>query len=127
MMIEQPPTLNTRIDQEEAGATRDDGFSLLELLVTITLLGILATIVTFAVGGLRAEAAESACAGDERTLWVAAESYFVQNETDVIPPTGVDDDRYERTLVADGFLRDASSNYDLDENGATTPEGTSPC
>ena len=106
---------------------RDDGFSFVELLVTITLLGILASIVAFGVGGLRAQAAESTCEADQRILWTAAESYFYENETTVIPATGADLDRYERTLADDGFLRAASNNFDLDADGTTTPGEDSPC
>jgi len=105
----------------------DRGFTLFEVLITIMILGILAAIVTLGIGGLRAEAAASTCDADQRTLWTAAESYFNQNETTTIPATGVDHDRYERTLADDGFLRDASANFDLDADGSTTPEGTSPC
>ena len=106
---------------------RDDGLSLVELLVTITLLGILASIVAFGVGGLRADAAASTCEADQRILWTAAESYFAQNKTDTILATGADADRYERTLEHDGFLRAVSDNLDLDADGSTTPEGNSPC
>ena len=89
MIDHQPdPSTEQRVD------TADRGFSLVELLVIIVILGILATIVAFGVRGIRAEAADSTCNADERILWTAAESYFNQNETDTIPATGIDDDRY---------------------------------
>ncbi len=105
----------------------DQGFSFVELLVTITLIGIFAAIVAIGVGGFRAEAAESVCASDQRHLWTAAEAYFQQNETTTIPATGADNDRYERTLADDGFLRMVSDRHDLEASGATTPQGGSPC
>lgn len=130
-MNEHPTEMTTdgRHDKLELDptTTADRGFSFPELLVTISLLGLLATIVIFGASGLRAEAAEYSCAADQRTLWTAAESYFVQNETDVIPATGVDSDRFERTLADNGFLRSTSTNYDVDSDGSTTPEGNSPC
>jgi len=51
MIHHQPdPSTHPRAD------TVDCGFSLVELLVIIVILGILATIVAFGVGGIRAEA-----------------------------------------------------------------------
>lgn len=107
--------------------TVDHGLSLIELLVIIVILGILATIVAFGVGSIRAEAAESTCNADEQILWTAVESYFNQSETDTIPATGIDHDRYERTLTVAGFLPMTSDQHDLDATGATTPRGSSPC
>jgi general secretion pathway protein G len=83
------------------------------------ILGILATIVVFAVRGITDKGQKSACAADSKTLQVAAEAYFAQNTASQIP--GADP---EATLVAAGLIREASNNYNVSATGAVTPQGT---
>ncbi|HRB04796.1 MAG TPA: prepilin-type N-terminal cleavage/methylation domain-containing protein, partial [Ilumatobacteraceae bacterium] len=56
----------------------DKGFTLVELLIVIVILGILATVTVCAVRGITTQGKESACAADKKTLEVAAESYMAQ-------------------------------------------------
>ena len=57
----------------------DEGFTLIELLIVIVILGILATVVVFAVGGITEPWQESAPATPTRsTLEVAVEAYNAQ-------------------------------------------------
>ncbi len=117
-----------RSDRDAARSTgRDQGYTLVELIVVILILGLLTTAVIVAVGGMRADAAESRCAADRRTLAVAAEAHQAEDGIDPIPATGVDHDRFERTLVDAGLLRTVSTIHDLDAEGVVRPEGTSPC
>jgi len=51
--------------------TQDKGFTLVELLIVIVILGILATVTVFAVRGITDSGQESACNADEKTLQVA--------------------------------------------------------
>ena len=104
----------------------DRGFSLVELLIVIVILGVLATVAVFAVRGITSKGEESSCGADARTLTIAADVYFVQNSTDVLPATGADDDRYERTLVDSGLLKDVSTYYDMAEDGTVSTNGD-PC
>jgi prepilin-type N-terminal cleavage/methylation domain-containing protein len=60
---------------------RDDGFSLIELLVVIVILGILAGIVVFAVGGITDKGQDSACKADYKTIQTAEEAYFAKQDT----------------------------------------------
>ena len=53
----------------------DEGFTLIELLIVIVILGILATVVVFAVGGITNRGKQSACDADRSTLEVAIEAY----------------------------------------------------
>lgn len=108
-------------------ATGDEGFTLIELVLVVLILGLLTSVVVIAVGGIRADAAESGCAADHRTLAVAAEAHRAQYRGIPIPATGTDHDRFERTLVDAGLLRAVSVIHDLDAGGSIHPEGNSPC
>jgi len=57
----------------------EGGFTLIELLIVIVILGILAAIVVFAVGGITDRGNTSACKSDVKTVEVAEEAYFAKN------------------------------------------------
>ncbi|WP_051071251.1 type II secretion system protein [Ilumatobacter coccineus] len=61
---------------------QDKGFTLVELLIVIVILGILATVTVFAVRGITDQGQENACAVERRTLDTAIESYYAQNQSD---------------------------------------------
>jgi prepilin-type N-terminal cleavage/methylation domain-containing protein len=92
---------------------KDKGFTLVELLIVIVILGILATVVVFAVRGITDQGQESACDADKKSLEVAIEAYYAQYGTDNAIAT-------QDQLVDAGLLRDESENYDIgtvDGNG----------
>ncbi|MEX2628101.1 MAG: prepilin-type N-terminal cleavage/methylation domain-containing protein [Ilumatobacteraceae bacterium] len=60
---------------------QDKGFTLVELLIVIVILGILATVTVFAVGGITDSAETNACATELATIETAAEAYFVDNNS----------------------------------------------
>lgn len=118
----------TPTDPAAAGEIVDDlGATLIELLFIVLILALLASVVVFAVSGVRADAADAGCAGDRRTLAVAAESYFAQHDAIAIPAVDADHDGRERTLVAAGLLRAVSELHDLDADGVVTAEGGTSC
>ncbi len=83
---------------------QDKGFTLVELLIVIVILGILATVTVFAVRGITDQGQTSACDADEKTLQTAIEAYYAQNGDDDSRvcnrrPTGVTADLTD--LVAD--------------------------
>jgi general secretion pathway protein G len=60
---------------------QDKGFTLVELLIVIVILGILATVTVFAVTGITNKGKTSACAADNRTLVDAEEVYYAEHSS----------------------------------------------
>jgi len=54
----------------------ESGFTLIELLIVIVILGVLAGIVVFAVGGITDRGKTSACKADKATVTTAVEAYY---------------------------------------------------
>jgi prepilin-type N-terminal cleavage/methylation domain-containing protein len=92
----------------------DEGFTLIELLIVIVILGILATVVVFAVGGITDRGASSACKADKATLEVGIEAYFAKYNA-----YPADED----ALVTAKLLRSTSTLYDVNSDGTTTAVG----
>ena len=57
----------------------ESGFTLIELLIVIIILGVLAGIVVFAVGGITDRGNLAACKADRKTVEVASEAYYAKN------------------------------------------------
>jgi general secretion pathway protein G len=103
---------------ERARKAREDesGFTLIELLIVIVILGILAGIVVFAVGGITDRGQTSACQTTVKTVDTAVEAYYAQNGS------------YPATVaqLVPGFLHDDptaanyNANYSIAYSGATT-------
>ena len=56
----------------------EGGFTLIELLIVIVILGVLAAIVVFAVGGITDKGNASACKSDLKNVEVAQEANYAQ-------------------------------------------------
>ena len=54
----------------------EGGFTLIELLIVIVILGVLAAVVVFAVGGITDKGKASACKSDLKTVETAQETYY---------------------------------------------------
>jgi prepilin-type N-terminal cleavage/methylation domain-containing protein len=65
-------------------ARNESGFTLIELMIVIVILGVLAGIVIFAVGGITDTGNVAACKSDVKTVDVAVEAYKAKNG--VYPP-----------------------------------------
>jgi len=87
---------------------QDKGFTLVELLIVIVILGILATVTVFAVRGITDQGQSSACATDRRTLQVAVEAFLAQNGSNGTGALALT----EANLVP-GFLVAQSANYNV--------------
>ena len=95
----------------------EQGFTLVELLIVIVILGILAGIVVFAVNGITDRGKTSACKADVETVTVASEAYYAKNGTYA---TAIDDATHSAaTLVGGGFLHSAPT--DVTYTGTATP------
>jgi prepilin-type N-terminal cleavage/methylation domain-containing protein len=102
-------TIDIQTEQKQ-----DKGFTLVELLIVIVILGILATVTVFAVRGITDQGQASACSADQKTLETAVEAWYAQNGTTADPT--------EAGLVADGFLRSESTTFNVGAGGAVTAE-----
>lgn len=62
---------------------KDRGFTLVELLIVIVILGILATVTVFAVRGITDKGQQNSCAVEKRAIETAFEAYFADTGADV--------------------------------------------
>jgi prepilin-type N-terminal cleavage/methylation domain-containing protein len=82
---------------------RDRGFTLVELLIVIAILGVLASVTVFAVRGITDQGKVSACGQEVKTLESAQENHMAKNGSYAL----------EADLVTAGFLRSQSRLYDV--------------
>lgn len=90
-----------------AARKNDEGFTLVELLVVIIVLGILASIVVFGVAQFRTDAQAAACKADMKQVSTAADAYNAK--TGAYPAGATDADRIG-VLVTGGYLKAAPTS-----------------
>jgi prepilin-type N-terminal cleavage/methylation domain-containing protein len=65
----------------------EEGFTLIELLIVIVVLGVLAGVTVFALGGVTKQSAAAACNSDASAVNVAIQAYNAQNSGVTAPAT----------------------------------------
>lgn len=94
---------------------KDKGFTLVELLIVIVILGILATVTVFAVRGITDQGQTSACKATGKTYEVAIEAFYAKNGS-AVNPSGAQ-------LVSAGLLRSYSGTGGVAVDSSSTPSG----
>ena len=109
--------MNQEIIQTEK---KDRGFTLVELLIVIVILGILATVTVFAVKGMTDKAKTNTCLADKKAMEVAVEAYYAA-ENGAWPANSA--------ALVPKYLRAASPNYQTTGTGdvIVLPSNTNGC
>lgn len=107
------------------GKKGQSGFTLIELLVVVTILGVLAAIVTLSLVGLTTNAQAKACQQEYKVVQAGLDAYMANNNLDAVPaadgtngyPSGTN------SMVTHATLASGSGPIDLynPNSSATSP------
>lgn len=104
----------------------DEGFTLIELLIVVVILGILASVVVFAVSGIANRGATAACKSDLKAVQTAVEAYYAKTKaypTSAAPTAATANAERMAAITTDPnkFLREDPSgdSWDVEITGNT--------
>jgi prepilin-type N-terminal cleavage/methylation domain-containing protein len=103
------------------GRKGQQGFTLIELLVVVTILGILAAIVTLSLVGLTTNSNVQACNTEYKTVQGALDAFMASNNTDTIS-AAADTNNMSTTLFNGRALYNGTptaTNPNFTRNGTT--------
>jgi general secretion pathway protein G len=96
------------LNEEGARRRSHQGFTLIELLIVVVILGVLAGIVVFAVGGITDRGKDSACRTEKKTLETAEEAAYAK-----------DGNYVASAALSPDFLADPPDLYSATVSGTT--------
>jgi prepilin-type N-terminal cleavage/methylation domain-containing protein len=114
-------SLYSWMNKNMRGRKGQQGFTLIELLVVVTILGILAAIVTLSLVGLTTNASVQSCNQEYKTVQAALDAYMADKNVDTIAAAA---DTNDMTGAISGSValynpNPAPSNPNYTRNGKT--------
>jgi prepilin-type N-terminal cleavage/methylation domain-containing protein len=102
----------TVLDRLRTKQANDEGFTLIEMLIVIVVLGVLAGITVFGVSTFKKDSEDSACQASGKTVGVAADAFAAKTGN---YPTSIATD-----LVGNSYLKTAPTGGTFDLVPAVT-------
>ena len=99
------------LEQIRAARETESGFTLIELMIVIVILGVLAGIVVFAVSGITDKGQTSACKSDYKEVETSIEAWYANQPVATYPANAA----AAEADVVPGFLH----SWPKDSTGAT--------
>ncbi len=98
------------------GKKGQSGFTLIELLVVVTILGVLAAIVTLSLVGLTTSAQAKACEQEYKTVQAGLDAYMAYNNVDTVPAAGPTNNMATPVVLYNAagtptFVRNSPTNF----------------
>jgi prepilin-type N-terminal cleavage/methylation domain-containing protein len=115
--------IKSALERRLAGAKKDEGFSLIELLVVVIIIGILAAIAIPIYIGVQNNAKDSAVKTDLTNAKLATVAYFTENPTGTPVLASLGDGGYtksENTSTIDYVGTPTSTSFCIAATGVTT-------